>query len=55
MSTKKPHPPIPQPKIRNWTAVAAHFMTGGGSHKDKKKDRKLNRRQARRQERHFEE
>ena len=25
------------PKIRNWTAVAAHFKTGAGSHGDKKK------------------
>ena len=25
------------PKIRNWTAVAAHFMTGAGKHKDRKK------------------
>ena len=25
------------PKRRNWTAVAAHFMTGAGKHPDKKK------------------
>ena len=25
------------PKIRNWTAVAAHYKTGAGSHGDKKK------------------
>jgi len=24
-------------KIRNWIAVAAHFKTGSGSHRDKKK------------------
>ena len=24
-------------KVRNWTAVAAHFKTGAGSHGDKKK------------------
>lgn len=25
------------PKRRNWTAVAAHFATGAGKHKDKSK------------------
>ena len=28
-----------KPKIRNWIAVAAHFKTGAGSHKDKKKQK----------------
>ena len=25
-------------KTRNWIAVAAHFKTGSGAHKDKKKE-----------------
>ena len=26
-------------KYRNWMAVAAHFKTGAGKHKDKRKER----------------
>ena len=27
-----------KPKQRNWIAVAAHFKSGSGSHKDKKRE-----------------
>ena len=27
-----------KPKERNWIAVAAHFRSGAGSHKDRKKE-----------------
>ena len=29
-------------KYRNWVAVAAHFKTGAGTHKDKKKEQSKN-------------
>jgi hypothetical protein len=29
-------------KTRNWVAVAAHFKTGAGTHKDKKKEQSKN-------------
>jgi len=35
MAKKKTNTQLP--KQRNWTAVAAHFKTGAGSHGDKKK------------------